>query len=70
MKARNVDKANNIYDEKKIPTTTKLFSVKCQYKCFIEKKCHHFYAIVVDWYLPKLLLIHLINDLKFNVYFN
>lgn len=37
MKARNVDKANNIYDEKKIPTTTKLFSVKCQYKCFIEK---------------------------------
>lgn len=37
MKARNVDKANNIYDEKKIPTTTKLFSVKCQCKCFIEK---------------------------------
>lgn len=37
MKARNVDKANNIYDEKKIPTTTKLFSVKCQYKYFIEK---------------------------------
>lgn len=37
MKARNVDKANNIYDEKKIPTTTKLFSVKCQYKCFTEK---------------------------------
>lgn len=37
MKARNVDKANNIYDEKKIPTTTKLFSVKCQYKCFIEE---------------------------------
>lgn len=65
MKARNVDKANNIYDEKKIPTTTKLFSVKCQYKCFIEKN-----AIVVDWYLPKLLLIHLINDLMFNVYFN
>lgn len=37
MKARNVDKANNIYDGKKIPTTTKLFSVKCQFKCFIEK---------------------------------
>lgn len=68
MKARNVDKANNIYDEKKIPTTTKLFSVKCQYKCFIEKNV--IISMVVDWYLPKLLLIHLINDLMFNVYFN